>query len=192
MKSGTLLRQVVNKLKSEHRLQRLGRPPPLRRHLRADPARPAGRGQRRRVLHAARRHPVHRRPGRPALGETLLDPACGTGGFLTCAIEHVRKQYVKTPSDEARCRPASRGVEKKPLPHLLCVTNMIVHGIDVPTGIRHDNTLARPLRDWGRRTAWTSSSPTRPSAAWKRTASRTTSRPSSAPARRPTSSWCSS
>ena len=40
-----------------------------------------------------------------------------------------------------------RGVEKKPLPHLLCTTNMIVHGLDVPTGVRHDNTLARPLRD---------------------------------------------
>ncbi len=39
------------------------------------------------------------------------------------------------------------GVEKKPLPHLLCTTNMIVHGVDVPTGIRHDNSLARPLRD---------------------------------------------
>ena len=39
------------------------------------------------------------------------------------------------------------GVEKKPLPHLLCVTNMIVHGIDVPMGIAHDNTLSRPLRD---------------------------------------------
>ena len=42
-----------------------------------------------------------------------------------------------------------RGVEKKQLPHLLCVTNMMVHGIEVPSNIRHDNTLARPLRDYG-------------------------------------------
>ena len=40
------------------------------------------------------------------------------------------------------------GVEKKPLPHLLCTTNMILHGIEVPN-IRHDNTLARPLADYG-------------------------------------------
>jgi type I restriction enzyme M protein len=43
------------------------------------------------------------------------------------------------------------GVEKKQLPHLLCVTNMMVHGIEVPTNIRHDNTLRRPLRDYGPR-----------------------------------------
>ena len=42
-----------------------------------------------------------------------------------------------------------RGVEKKPLPHLLCTTNMLLHGIDVPSNIRHDNTLSRPLRDYG-------------------------------------------
>jgi len=41
------------------------------------------------------------------------------------------------------------GVEKKSLPHLLCVTNMLLHRIDTPTNIRHDNTLARPLRDYG-------------------------------------------
>ena len=40
------------------------------------------------------------------------------------------------------------GVEKKLLPHLLCVTNMLPHGIDVPSTIRRDNTLARPLRDY--------------------------------------------
>src|SRR5690606_17094141 len=68
-------------------------------------------------------------------------------GFLACAIEHVRKKDVKTAKDEQQLQASVRGVEKKPLPHLLCVTNMIVHGIDVPTGIAHDNTLARPLRD---------------------------------------------
>ena len=85
----------------------------------------------------------------PRLGESVLDPACGTGGFLTCAIEHIRRQDVKTAAQEAQLQASMQGVEKKPLPHLLCVTNMIVHGLDVPTGIRHDNTLARPLRDIG-------------------------------------------
>jgi type I restriction enzyme M protein len=85
----------------------------------------------------------------PKLGEKVLDPACGTGGFLTCAIEHVRAKYVKTADDEALLQGSIHGVEKKPLPHLLCVTNMLFHGIEVPSNIRHDNTLARPLRDYG-------------------------------------------
>jgi type I restriction enzyme M protein len=84
----------------------------------------------------------------PKLGEVVLDPACGTGGFLTCAINHVRKKYVKTPKDEQTLQKSLRGIEKKPLPYPLCVTNMILHGIDVPSEIRHDNTLARPLRDY--------------------------------------------
>ncbi len=83
----------------------------------------------------------------PKLGEKVLDPACGTGGFLTCMIEHVRQQYVKTPADEAALQQLIVGVEKKPLPHLLCVTNLLLHGLDVPP-IRHDNTLARPLQDY--------------------------------------------
>lgn len=85
----------------------------------------------------------------PQLGETVLDPACGTGGFLTGAIEHVRNNHVKAPDDEARLQSSIRGVEKKQLPHLLCTTNMLLHGIDVPTNVVHDNTLARPLRDYG-------------------------------------------
>lgn len=87
----------------------------------------------------------------PKLDELILDPACGTGGFLACAIEHVRKAEVRTPDQEATLQASIRGVEKKPLPHLLAVTNMIVHGLDVPAGVRHDNTLARPLRDIGPR-----------------------------------------
>ncbi|HQA10836.1 class I SAM-dependent DNA methyltransferase, partial [Zoogloea sp.] len=87
----------------------------------------------------------------PQLGEKIMDPACGTGGFLTCAIEYVRKQHVKTVEQEQQLQASIYGVEKKPLPHLLCTTNMILHGIDVPTNVRHDNTLARPLRDYGPR-----------------------------------------
>ncbi|HQP38424.1 MAG TPA: class I SAM-dependent DNA methyltransferase, partial [Polyangiaceae bacterium] len=55
----------------------------------------------------------------PKLGERVLDPACGTGGFLVCAIEHVRKKYVKSAKDEALLQAAIAGVGKKPLPHLL-------------------------------------------------------------------------
>lgn len=80
----------------------------------------------------------------PQLGEKILDPACGTGGFLSCTIEHLRKQ-VKTPDDELTLQQNIYGIEKKPLPHQLCTTNMILHGIDTPKNIRRDNTLAKPL-----------------------------------------------
>lgn len=83
----------------------------------------------------------------PRLGERVLDPATGTGGFLVCAIEHLRKQ-VKNHDDEALLQRSVAGVEKKQLPHLLCVTNLMLHGIEVPVNVRHDNTLARPLRDY--------------------------------------------
>lgn len=84
----------------------------------------------------------------PRLGESMLDPACGTGGFLTCAIEHLRKQ-AKTADDEQTIQDCFAGIEKKHLPHVLCMTNLLLHGIDVPANVRHDNTLAKPLRDWG-------------------------------------------
>lgn len=80
----------------------------------------------------------------PKPGEILLDPACGTGGFLTGAINHMRKAYVKRPEHEAKMQASLRAVEKKQLPHMLCVTNMLLHGIEDPSFVRHDNTLARP------------------------------------------------
>jgi type I restriction enzyme M protein len=80
----------------------------------------------------------------PHPGEILMDPACGTGGFLTCAIRHMRDRYVKKVDDEQRMQEALRAVEKKQLPHMLCVTNMLLHGIENPSFVRHDNTLARP------------------------------------------------
>ena len=86
----------------------------------------------------------------PKPGETLLDPACGTGGFLTCAIGHMRERYVKRPEDEGMMQASLRAVEKKPLPHMLAVTNMLLHGIEDPSFLRHDNTLARPYISWGR------------------------------------------
>src|SRR6266550_275623 len=83
----------------------------------------------------------------PQLGEHILDPACGTGGFLTSTIEHLRKQ-ARTEADEHAIQECFSGIEKKHLPHILCMTNLMLHGIDVPSNVRHDNTLARPLRDW--------------------------------------------
>ncbi len=80
----------------------------------------------------------------PKPGEILFDPACGTGGFLTCAIRHMRERYVKKPKDEQKMQRGLRATEKKQLPHMLCVTNMLLHGIDDPSFVRHDNTLARP------------------------------------------------
>src|ERR1700731_1615371 len=86
----------------------------------------------------------------PKPGEILLDPACGTGGFLTCAIRQMRERYVKKVEDEQHMQGALRAVEKKQLPHMLCVTNMLLHGIENPSFVRHDNTLARPLISWGK------------------------------------------
>src|SRR5687768_1684845 len=85
----------------------------------------------------------------PKPGEILLDPACGTGGFLTCALRHMRERYVKRVEDEQAMQQALRAVEKKQLPHMLCVTNMLLHGIEDPGFVRHDNTLARPYISYG-------------------------------------------
>jgi type I restriction enzyme M protein len=86
----------------------------------------------------------------PHPGEILFDPACGTGGFLTCAIRHMEKNYIRTPKQRETMQAGLRAVEKKPLPHMLCVTNMLLHGIEDAGFVRHDNTLARPLISWGR------------------------------------------
>ena len=83
----------------------------------------------------------------PKLGESILDPACGTGGFLTCSIEHVRKQ-VKTDKERSVLQSSIRGIEKKPMPHLLCTTNLMLHGFDLPA-VRRDNYLNKPYSDWG-------------------------------------------
>ena len=80
----------------------------------------------------------------PKPGEILLDPACGTGGFLTSSIRQMRERYVKKAADEVAMQASLRAVEKKPLPHMLCVTNMLLHGIEDPSFVRHDNTLAKP------------------------------------------------
>ncbi|MDH6534580.1 SAM-dependent DNA methyltransferase [Parabacteroides sp. 52] len=68
----------------------------------------------------------------PKLGEKILDPAAGTGGFLTAAIDHVRTHYVKTVDDEAILQTAVTGWELKPVAYVLGLTNLILHEIDVP------------------------------------------------------------
>lgn len=85
----------------------------------------------------------------PKPGEILLDPSCGTGGFLTCALKHMRDRYVKKIEDEQLMQESLRAVEKKQLPHMLCVTNMLLHGIENPGFVRHDNTLAKPYISYG-------------------------------------------
>jgi type I restriction enzyme M protein len=83
--------------------------------------------------------------------ETVMDPACGTGGFLTAAIDHLRNQLTtKSSADDKRAIEFHiRGIEKKQLPHLLCTTNMLLHGIDIPSQIEHKNTLGIGWNEWG-------------------------------------------
>ncbi len=85
----------------------------------------------------------------PQLGEIVLDPACGTGGFLTNAIDHIAHYYVQSAEDRLLLQESIRGVEKKQLPHLLATTNLMLHGIDVPVRLLHDNSLARPYGSYG-------------------------------------------
>ncbi|TMN25602.1 SAM-dependent DNA methyltransferase [Pseudoxanthomonas sp. X-1] len=82
--------------------------------------------------------------------ETVMDPACGTGGFLTAVIDHFRHQITTKSSaaDNAAIEGLIRGIEKKQLPHLLCTTNMLLHGIDVPSQIEHRNTLGIGWNEW--------------------------------------------
>ena len=84
----------------------------------------------------------------PRLGERVLDPACGTGGFLTCAIENIRKQDVHYVEDLKTLNSTIRGQEFKPLPFMLCVTNLILHDIEVPN-ILYTDSLNREYTSIG-------------------------------------------
>jgi len=68
----------------------------------------------------------------PKLGEKILDPAAGTGGFLTAAIDHVRANYVQTVDDEHVLQKSITGWELKPVAYVLGLTNLILHEMDVP------------------------------------------------------------
>ena len=84
----------------------------------------------------------------PRLGEVVLDPAAGTGGFLVEALAHLEPQ-VRTVQQRRALAADLRGVEKKPLPYLLGTMNLLLHGIDRPT-ITRANALSRPLTQIGR------------------------------------------
>jgi type I restriction enzyme M protein len=84
----------------------------------------------------------------PKLGQKILDPACGTGGFLVNAIEYIREREVKSPRNEQKLQESIFGVEVKPLAYLLAITNLMLHGIEVPRQVRRTDMLARPLRDY--------------------------------------------
>ena len=151
MKSGTLLRQVVDKINESIDFNQS-----KTRHLFGDlyeqilkDLQSAGNAGEFYTPRALTQFAVDMVNPRLSKKEKVLDPACGTGGFLTCAYEHLRQQ-AKSTKDLELAKRSVLGVEKKQLPHLLCVTNMMVHGIEVPTNVRHDNTLRKPLRDYGR------------------------------------------
>ena len=79
----------------------------------------------------------------PQLGEKILDPACGTAGFLVCAIEHLHKQ-VNNIEDRKVLQETITGTELKPLPFMLSVVNLITHDIEVPQ-ISNGDALSREL-----------------------------------------------
>lgn len=78
----------------------------------------------------------------PMLGEKVLDPACGTGGFLTCAINHLRQQGLDQVRDLETLEKTIKGMEFKPLPFMLAVTNLFLHDIEVPN-IEYTDSLNR-------------------------------------------------
>ena len=84
----------------------------------------------------------------PQLGEVILDPACGTGGFLVEALEKLRPS-VETTEQLRRLHENLRGVEKNPLPYLLGMMNMLLHGVGRPNLIRGD-ALAKPITEISR------------------------------------------
>jgi type I restriction enzyme M protein len=84
----------------------------------------------------------------PQLGETVLDPACGTGGFLVQAYEHMKKQCRKAEDMRRLQRGSLFGIEAKPLPYLLAQMNLTLHGLEAPE-IDFGNALRFPLNEIG-------------------------------------------
>lgn len=83
---------------------------------------------------------------RPKIGEKVADFACGTGGFLTSWLKELEPQ-IKTTEDQAEYSKSIFGIEKKQFPYMLCITNMLLHNIDVPN-IFHDNSLLYDVLDY--------------------------------------------
>ena len=82
----------------------------------------------------------------PKIGDKCADFACGTGGFLISLLELLKKQE-KTVKDKEIINNSLYGIEKKNLPHLLCITNLLLHDIDSPN-IIHGNSLEKSVRDY--------------------------------------------
>ena len=83
---------------------------------------------------------------KPQIGEHMADFACGTGGFITSWLKELKKQ-VKTTEDEKAWASSIYGIEKKQFPYMLCITNMLLHDLDVPL-VYHDNSLLRDVLDY--------------------------------------------
>lgn len=82
----------------------------------------------------------------PRIGEQMADFACGTGGFLTSWLKELEKQ-VKTTADELAYSNSIYGIEKKQFPYILCITNMLLHNLDVPR-VYHANSLLHNVLDY--------------------------------------------
>lgn len=82
----------------------------------------------------------------PKIGEKMADFACGTGGFITSWLKALAPQ-IKTTEDQKAYSESIYGIEKKQFPYMLCVTNMLLHDIDIPQ-IYHDNSLTRDVLDY--------------------------------------------
>ena len=84
----------------------------------------------------------------PKMGERILDPAAGTGGFLVETFEYLKKQQRTAADRKTLQSRALYGVEKKPMPYLLGMMNLLLHGVESPN-LRRDNALKVPLREIG-------------------------------------------
>lgn len=82
----------------------------------------------------------------PKIGEKMADFACGTGGFITSWLKALAPQ-IKTVKDQVEYDSSIYGIEKKPFPYMLCITNMLLHDMDTPQ-IYHDNSLLRDVLDY--------------------------------------------
>lgn len=82
----------------------------------------------------------------PQIGEQVADFACGTGGFLTSWLQELAAK-IETTEDQSAYDASIYGIEKKQFPYMLCITNMLLHGIDVPK-IYHDNSLLKDVLDY--------------------------------------------
>lgn len=83
---------------------------------------------------------------RPQIGEQVADFACGTGGFLTSWLNELSEK-INTIEDQGKYDNSIYGIEKKQFPYMLCITNMLLHGIDIPK-IYHDNSLLKDVLDY--------------------------------------------